>query len=409
VFIGNGQALVINADARQLTAEPLGPDLNELNIGVTNGAGVIDITDFISGGKLGGILQYRDTVLDPAQNSIGRVAVGIATVFNEQHQKGMDLDGDLGQAFFVEPTATVFPAAGNASTAAVTIADVGQLTTEDYNLRYDGANWNLTRVSDGQPVAMTGTGTGADPFVVDGMEIVIGGGAPVAGEEFVIRPTRAAGRLIDTNLTSVRDIAAAYPVIGQADIANTGSAVISGFEILDATNPNLRNTVSIDFDSPTTYQINGAGPSIPYTSGADIDINGWRVQITGTPSAGDSFVFSDNTGGVGDNRNALALAELQNTKTLGAGAGGVPTATFGGAYNELVSDVGTTTRSADIATGAQKGLLDQAVSRRESISGVNLDEEAANLLRFQQAYQAAAQVISIANQNFQTLIQAVGR
>jgi len=407
VFIGNGQALVVNAEARQLGAGPLGPDINQLDIGVASGGATIDITDFISGGRLGGLLEYRDSVLDPAENAIGRVAIGLASVFNEQHQKGMDLDGDLGQAFFTEPTATVLPDTGNASTLNVTIADVSRLTTDDYELRFDGANWNLTRQSDGQPVAMTGTGTAADPFLVDGLAMEVGG-APAAGDVYVIRPTRAGARQLDTLLTNVRDIAAAYPVQGQADIGNTGSATIDGFEILDATDPNLRTAVTLTYDAGTGEFSDGTN-TYPYTSGSNIDINGWRVRITGTPQDGDVFTFTDNTGGVGDNRNALALVALQNTNTLGANATGTPSASFGEAYNELVSDVGTRTRSAEIASNAQKGLLDQAQSRREAVSGVNLDEEAANLLRFQQAYQAAAQIISIANQNFQTLITAVGR
>jgi flagellar hook-associated protein 1 FlgK len=335
------------------------------------------------------------------------VAIGLARVFNEQHQKGMDLDGDLGQAFFTEPTATVLPDTGNASTLNVTIADVSRLTTDDYELRFDGTNWNLTRQSDGQPVAMTGTGTAADPFLVDGLAMEVGG-APAAGDVYVIRPTRAGARQIDTLLTNVRDIAAAYPVQGQADIGNAGSATIDGFEILDATDPNLRTAVTLTYDAGTGEFSDGTN-TYPYTSGGNIDINGWRARITGTPQDGDVFTFTDNTGGVGDNRNALALVALQNTNTLGAGATGTPSASFGEAYNELVSDVGTKTRSAEIASNAQKGLLDQAQSRREAVSGVNLDEEAANLLRFQQAYQAAAQIISIANQNFQTLIAAVGR
>ncbi|MBD3619599.1 MAG: flagellar hook-associated protein FlgK [Chromatiales bacterium] len=407
VFIGNGQALVVNAEARQLGAGPLGPDINQLDIGVASGGATIDITDFISGGRLGGLLEYRDSVLDPTENAIGRVAIGLASVFNEQHQKGMDLDGDLGQAFFTVPTATVLPDTGNGSTLNVTIADVSRLTTDDYELRFDGANWNLTRQSDGQPVAMTGTGTAADPFLVDGLAMEVGG-APAAGDVYVIRPTRAGARQLDTLLTNVRDIAAAYPVQGQADIGNTGSATIDGFEILDATDPNLRTAVTLTYDAGTGEFSDGTN-TYPYTSGGNIDINGWRVRITGTPQDGDVFSFTDNTGGVGDNRNALALVALQNTNTLGANATGTPSASFGEAYNELVSDVGTRTRSAEIASNAQKGLLDQAQSRREAVSGVNLDEEAANLLRFQQAYQAAAQIISIANQNFQTLITAVGR
>ena len=409
VFIGSGQTLVVGADTAHLSVQALGTDLERLDIAYQQANGSpVAVTDLISGGKLGGVLAFRDQVLDPSRNALGRIAVGMATAFNELHRQGMTLDGQVNTDFFVVPQPTVYPQGTNASTLAVDFADVGQLTTEDYELRYDGTNWALTRLSDGQGVTLSGTGTAADPFLADGLSLVVSG-APAAGDYYLIRPTQMAAQDIGVAVDNVRDIAAAGAVYAEASAANLGDATISPAQVLDPSDPNLLTSVSLVFDSPTTYQINGAGPSIAFTSGGDIDLNGWRVQIEGNPQTGDSFTLRSNAGGVGDNRNALALSELQNTFTLEAGAAGNPTATFAGAYEKLVAKVGTNTQAAQYNADAQESLLQQAQAQRESISGVNLDEEAANLLRFQQAYQAAAQMVSVADTLFQTLLSAVRR
>jgi flagellar hook-associated protein 1 FlgK len=407
VFIGSGQTLVVGANATRLGAVATGPDLDQVDIVYqTPGGGATPITDLIAGGTLGGLINFRDEVLDAAQNGLGRIAVGLASSFNDQHTRGMDLEGNLGTDFFGQPQPRVYEATTNASSVSVALADAGQLTTEDYELRYDGAAWGLTRVSDGQAVTLSGTGTALDPFLADGISIVVSG-APAAGDYTLIRPTRLAAGQIDVAIGGVRQIAAAGAVYAESATANLGNAEISAPEVLDPSDANLLANVTIDFPTAGTYTINGGAPQA-YTNGANIDVNGWRVQISGTPVAGDSFSLRSNSGGIGDNRNALALAGLQNTLTLEAGAGG-PTASLQGAYESLVADVGTNTRAAQYNASAQDTLLQQAQAQRDSVSGVNLDEEAANLLRYQQAYQAAAQVISIAESLFRTLIDAVRR
>lgn len=409
VFIGTGQTLVVGADLTALSVQPTGPDLDQLDIVYRSGTGAtVPVTDLISGGRLGGVLAFREQVLDPAQNALGRVAVGLADAVNELHRLGMDLDGNLGDDFFVSPQPRVYPEAGNASSLAAAYGDVAQLTTDDYELSYDGTSWTLRRVRDQQVVPLSGSGTAADPFRAEGLELVISG-TPAAGDYYLLRPTRLAAAEIDVAVDNVREIAAATPVVAAADAANAGDATVSGPSVLDPTDPNLLASVDIVFDDPpTTYRING-GPALAYTPGADIDVNGWRLQISGSPQAGDSFTVRSNVGGVGDNRNALALAGLQTALTLEAGASGNPTATIAGAYDQLVAEVGTKTRAAQYNAEAQATLLEQAQAQRESVSGVNLDEEAANLLRFQQAYQAAAQVVAVADNLFQTLIDAVRR
>ena len=168
-------------------------------------------------------------------------------------------------------------------------------------------------------------------------------------------------------------------------------------------NANLQQPVTITFTSPTTYDVSGTGTGNPtgvsYTPGADITYNGWTTQIAGAPVTGDVFSITPNTGGVGDNRNALLLGALQTSNTLAGG-----TTTYQGAYSQLVSSVGNKTNELNVSSTASGNLLTSMVQAQQSVSGVNLDEEATNLLRYQQAYQAAGKVMQIASQLFNTLL-----
>jgi flagellar hook-associated protein 1 FlgK len=256
-------------------------------------------------------------------------------------------------------------------------------------------------------VTLSGTGTALDPFVAEGLSIVVTT-PPAAGDSFTLRPTRFGGSEIGLAIQSPRELAAASPVYGEAAAANTGSGTATQPLVVDPTDTNLLSTVNIVFETPpSTYTVNG-GPSQAYTAGAAITVNGWSLNISGVPAAGDTFTVSANNGGVGDNRNALELVGLRNTDLM-EGGGGPPTATFDEAYSQLVARVGVQSLAADTNADAQRVLLAQAEAERESVSGVNLDEEAADLLRFQQAYQAAAQVISVADSLFQTLLDATRR
>ncbi|MEZ5460091.1 MAG: flagellar basal body rod C-terminal domain-containing protein [Steroidobacteraceae bacterium] len=170
--------------------------------------------------------------------------------------------------------------------------------------------------------------------------------------------------------------------------------------MLNAADPQLRSAVTIRFTSATTYSVNGAG-SFAYTSGAPIDLNGWRVEISGTPASGDEFRVLDNATGRGDNRNALALGEVLRAPLFDGGSTSV-----GDAVTTMTSDIGTRTQQAQINRDAQSVILQESVQQRSNANGVNLDEEAANLLRFQQAYQAAAQLVRIAGEMFDALLDA---
>jgi flagellar hook-associated protein 1 FlgK len=246
--------------------------------------------------------------------------------------------------------------------------------------------------------------SGAGPFSVDGLTITVTG-APAAGDVYVVQPTKSIARNMSVAVTDPRELALARPNRTSVAAANIGSGEISPPTVLDVADANLLTTTQLVFnDPPTTYQVNGAGPLIAYTGGTNIDINGWRVQVSGSPEAGDTFTVAANLGGAGDNGNGLMLTELQLAKILDGAS-----TTYQESYSKLVGRVGSKTQELQLSRDAMRVLRENAKASRDSLSAVNLDEEAAQLLRFQQAYSAAAEVISIANDTFSSLLAAVRR
>ncbi len=402
IFVGSGQALVLGNQASRLTVinGDFGTATPEL--GLVSSAGVSTIS--VDGGEIGGLMNFRREMLDPSMNSLGQMAIALTETLNAQHSVGMDLQGNLGGDFFAVGEPQVLPRAQNTGSGdfSVAVTDVSNLTNADYLLAYDGANYTLTRRDTGTAVALAGSGTVGDPFVADGVSIVVNS-APAAGDQFLIRPTYGAAVGFGVQVTSPEGIAAAFPIRSAAELANTGTGAVVGEEVLDPANPNLLNTVTIEFIDPNNFSINGAG-SFAYSPGGPIDINGWRLRIDGTPEAGDQFVVRSNAGGVGDNRNALELASVLERDVLAGG-----TTSVRESYGNLVSEVSTVTRRAEINLTAQNAITEQSINDQLAVSGVNLDEEAANMLRYQQAYQATAQLISVADVLFQTMLSAVRR
>jgi flagellar hook-associated protein 1 FlgK len=401
VTTGNGQSLVTGSTSLDLKIVANSLDASQPEIAYTVNGTTSLITQNMSGGELSGILDFRQDVLIPAKNQLGRVAAGLASTLNNQHRQGMDLDGNLGGDLFSIPAPKVMAGSSNVGTVSVAFdaANVSGLTAADYSLTYNGGNFILTNLKDNAAQTLTGAG----PFDVDGLTITVGA-APAAGDSYLIRPTRDVAGEFSIGVTDPRSFAAAAPVRTKVALTNDSNAAISAGEVIDIANPDLLDTVTITFnDPPTTYQVNGVGAT-GYTSGGNIDINGWRVQVNGSPKAGDTFTIERNTGGVADNRNALRLAGLRNERVMQGG-----NATLQSAYAHLVGDVGSETRRAEISSKALAALQTQANDARAEKSGVNLDEEAANLLRYQQAYQAAAQVITAADSMFKALMNAVGR
>jgi len=402
VYAGRGQSLVVGTETTPLSVEPSAYDPARIEIGFRNGATFTPVTDTLSGGTLGALLEVRDGLLGPAGNALGRVALGVTELFNDAHGRGMDLNGALGADFFGRSDLKVIAHQSNAATGApsLTIADVSGLTLSDYELRFDGSNWNLTRLRDGQQLASLAPGA---TFAFDGLSIDLAGIAGgAAGDRFLLQPTQIAGDL-SVRIQDPRAIAAALPGRAAAVPTNSGSGAPGDLRVIDATNAQLRAPVDIQF---TGGNFVAGAVSVPLDPSGEttIDLNGWRLVVRGTPADGDTFSVRDNAGGVGDNRNALALAGLADLRALGGG-----TASLGESYAELVADVGVKTRRAQINAEVQGNLLGEATAQRDAISGVNLDEEAADLIRFQQAYQASAQVIAVAGSMFDSLFDALRR
>jgi len=327
VFIGNGQSLVLGSNANTLSTIRSEYDQSQLDVSFSNNSSTFSIGNQLSGGKLGGLLDFREQVLNPAQNAMGRIAIGLASAINVQNQLGDDLNGNAGGLFFnniVASSPEVLSSTNNnpaSGTVSVAINNTNLIQASDYRLNYDGVNFSLTRLSD-NTVVDSGFTTAGFPRTVasEGITLNLAGGV-AAGDSFLVRPVRQGAADIAVSISNAAEVAAAA----------SGNAL-------------------------------------------------------------------------GDNSNAQALAALQSQNLLGGS-----TESFQAAYAKLVADVGTRTNEARVNANAQRSLLERAVDSQQAVSGVNLDEEAANLVKFQQAYQAAAQVIRISDEVFQTLINVTGR
>jgi flagellar hook-associated protein 1 FlgK len=401
VYVGNGTPLVLDSNTYSLTTVPNQFNASQLEIASSTSSGNA-ISSSITSGDLGGLLAARSQAIDPALNQLGQIATAVAQAANTQQASGLNLNGQPGGALFSvgAPLATASSANADNTTASVSISDIGALTSDNYLLSYTGGAYSLTDETTGANVALTGAGTTASPLTADGLSIVLSG-TPTAGDQFLIQPTAQAAGTLSVALTNPSGIAAAGAIQTSASDANTGTATISAGTVTDAADPNLLSTVTIAFTSPTTYSINGAG-SFAYTSGSNISDNGWQVQISGTPASGDSFTVQSNASGTGDNTNALAFASQQSQGLLSGGSESIS-----GAVGALISGVGAQAQQVNTAQTAQTAVNTQAQTNVQSVTGVNLDEEAANLMQWQQAYQASAQALSIANGLFTTLIDSV--
>ncbi len=401
VYSSSGQALVSGANAYKLSSgrssyDPTSPD-------VFDSSGN-NITSRLSGGSLGALLDYRANVLAPVQNGLGQAAVALASSVNTQQAKGLDLNGQQGGAIFNVPSPTVLGAAGNQGNAgiAASISDVSQLTTSDYKLSYDGSQWNLQTTA-GQNVALTTNANGS--LSADGLTFTVSGTAQ-AGDSYQIQPTRNAASGLAVVLTDPSGVAAAAALDIGASSANTGSARAGAVSVTDPANPALLSNASVAFTAPNAYQvIDGSGTVLAsgaYVSGQPISANGWSVTLSGTPATGDSFSVAANTNGLNDNSNALVLAGMATQGVLAGGNTSVLKA-----FAALTTQIGNVGSQAATNLTTQTSLNNQAVSAQQSVSGVNMDEEAANLVRFQQAYQASAQIIAASQTIFSSLLNAI--
>jgi flagellar hook-associated protein 1 FlgK len=384
-------------------------DPTSLEVAYTNNGTVSRIQQSsLQGGNLGGYISFRQTVLDPAINALGRIAMGFADTFNKQQQQGMDLNGALGTGMFTLATPSVTAATSNVGNGVVTatVNSTATLTGSDYSVQFDGTNYNVFDTSTNSLVqAITPAQMTAGQAVTGtGITLQRTGGVPANSDTFLVRPTVNGASSFALNITDPTKIAAASPIRSNAPTANMGSGIIAAATVVPGVpvNANLQATVTLTFTSATAYTVAGAVPAMgpqTYTAGTAININGWTTQISGTPSAGDTFTVAKNANASTDGTNALLMAALQTANTLANS-----TTSFQGAYGQLIGQVGTQTNQLSVTSKAQTSMLASVTASQQSVSGVNLDEEAANLLRYQQAYQAAGKAMQIANTMFDTIL-----
>ena len=456
VFMANGLQLVVGGTVSKLIVQGSTADPQRLVVGVKNPSGLVQTLSEgqVQGGTLGGLMSFRSNSLDQASNSLGQIAVSLAQTVNAQQALGQDLDG-LNQTsatsgfqadFFKIADPTVIPNASPATTVTASFLAPSasasgnfytNVTNSDYVLKATAANSiTLTRLSDGKvfpaPPAAPATDMNALNASIAGEGIVLSTTAPTVGVSYTIEPTRGLASSISLNPAMAADprrIAAAAPSTTSLGMANTGSLAVSqgdvatGYSLAmlprpftydSATdaftfNPLASASVSVTYAGNATPQPIGSGsiprtdPSVlPAGSGgkiSSITYNGITVSITGQPANGDTFTISANTNGTSDSRNAVKLANLQTQSAMGGGK-----ESFQTAYASLVSQVGTTTSQMKATNTAQQALLTQSQNALSSVSGVNLDEEAANMLRYQQAYQASAKSLEIATKLFDTIL-----
>ncbi|MEL6868241.1 MAG: flagellar hook-associated protein FlgK [Pseudomonadota bacterium] len=404
VFIGKGQTLVVDSDNFRLEVQPAEFDPTRSQVVYVGLTGTTPVEDLLTGGSIGALLDFQSDILDPARRSLGASATAVSTAINAQNAQGLDASGALGGDVFRVAPPRVTSSSANASnaTVSVSIEDLGAIRETEYRLLNDGADYRLFRVDTGEELALSGSGTSADPYRAGGLSIEVSG-TPAAGDRFSIEPTKGALAGFELAISDGLAFAAAGPVRASAATANLSNAVIDNGTVTDITNPALLTQASIVFTSPTTYQIDG-GADATFVPGDAINVNGVDFAITGTPTTGDRFDIAANTAAQGDNRNALLLGQTQSLGILRDGS-----LSISESYSQLVSRVGSATGQAQSSATAQSIILQSAQNRLQEASGVNLDEEAADLIRYQQSYQAAAQVISVASTLFDTLLAATRR
>lgn len=453
IFVGSGQQLVIGGRVTEMAAVASAADSSRIVVGLVGASGNVQELpeSLISGGKLGGLLSFRSEALDAAFNQLGLMTSSVALTFNAQNALGQDMLGNTASDtafvsdFFSVSEPTVIGKAGNAVGSPVVSATFDaasyngtnfytNLTASDYQLSYDGTNLALKRLSDnttwsGASLAAINSALATDP---QGFTLSATAGSFTAGDSYLIQPSRDAARQFSVDSGVAADprlVAAGTPARASAALTNTGSATagsvsvgpnysINGLPLSLSYNgtgltgfPVGSVTVKVGGTS-TSYPITATTDTVPYASGATVTINatntatspaGISLVFSGVPVSGDTFTVAANTSGVEDSGNILRLGNLQTQNTMLGG-----TSTYQDDYAAFVNDIGNKTAGAEISSEAQTTLLTQAIAARESVSGVNRDEEAAKLIEYQQAYQAAAKVLEIASNLFDTLL-SIGR
>ncbi|MGN8274087.1 flagellar hook-associated protein FlgK [Pseudomonas sp. SMN5] len=466
IYLGSGQPLVMGNITNTLQAVPDKNDPGRMGIQLNSGSSSMDLSQVLTGGEIGGLMRYRSTVLDPAMNELGRVALVVADQMNSIQASGIDKNGAFGSNLFsnINSAAQISQrsvAALNNSAGAgnfnVSIEDTGKLTTNDYKITFtSGSDYTVQRLPDGTSMGAFNTAT-TPPPVVDGFSLTFANGTAAAGDSFKITPTRNAAGSIKTEMTDSKRLAIAAPL--GAAIAPGGSGTLTipasgqpamttkldiydeattsiiqngiqnsmpvkvvfgatsadgtsqGYQLLDAKGgtissgtikPGQSNTLSLSVplkDASGNPIMDSSVPPVQRTVSFD-------MSIAGAPSQGAGINISLSQAGSLDNRNGTVLAGLQTAKTVDTNSGSKGIS-LNDAYGKLVEGVGAKAAQGKLDSAATGAILNNAKTARDSLSGVDLDEETGNLVKFQQYYTASSQIIKAAQQIFSTLINSL--
>jgi len=428
VSLASGNPLVQGQNASSLALSDLASNPQLAGISINANSTSIDITQFISGGKLGGLLAYRNQTLEPALNSIGRLAVAMSDQFNQQNALGVDLNGQIGGNIFNDINSTTAQTSrvvantnnGGLANLSVRVTSSNALTDSNYTFSVAAGNYSLTRLSDNTVVA---SGAIAIPSTIsaaaDGFQIDVPLGATfINGDTYLVAPTRSGAQLIGVAAVNANKIALASPIQTSASLSNVGTGVINNVTIQNNssfTGNTINPPLTIQFTTPTTYSIINATTTAVIAAGlaynpavqntlvpAGAFTPGYTITMTGTPQTNDQFSVGYNGSGTGDNRNGLLLAQLQQQRVLDNSR-----TTFQEQYLNMMGTISNTTSFLNSAQKASQAVLTNAINGRNQLSGVNLDEEAANLSQYQNLYQASAKVVAVGNTVFETILTLI--
>ncbi|MCE2571554.1 flagellar hook-associated protein FlgK [Motilimonas eburnea] len=448
VMLRNGDPLVTGIEYSQFSLVPGNPDGRKSDLQYSIAGVSVGINGTTAGGKLGALFDFRDDEISKVRNSMGQLAVAITDAFNTQNRLGMDLDGNIGGDIFKLPITTSHNYANNSDPAkGITssfLAGFGSsVTAGDYEVIMTGANtFEVYALENNQRTQIPASEiTGTFPNIEiesHGLKFDFDPPPYVAGDKFLIQPTLDAADLIDISMVRPEELALASPIRVDASATNTSKAkielegitatdtyafdTVAGTGLLPAApqqvviNTSSGNTVYEIYDGNSPPNLLGSVTSPPGT-GENLLANatpaiadpGYEISVAGVPLHGETFSIAFNNNGFADNSNGLKMADLQNQSLMRKNviATGDNLMTFHEGFSRMQSSIGERTGNAIVAAQASQAKLDQSTNWHESVSGVNLDEEASNLLKFQQSYSAAAQIVSAARSTFDTLLNSV--
>ena len=414
----NGQPLVTGDTAYKLEAIESPNDPQRVIVGYKEGArgngNLIALDEgLIRGGALGGLMSFRSETLDKTQNQIGQLSASLAVAFNNQHQQGVDLNGDQGKAFFNLGQSNGYFNANNDGNASVKVAidpdNIDALRATDYSIKVTDAvstppTFEVIRKDNGSEVE-TSFDAASNTLSFGGVNVeFVDLNTAQTGDQFEVQPVRRVAGGMDSAIVDLDKIAAARLIEREGDLDISKLTAASGaFASSDEYKLDVDGAGNLTVLPATTVTVT-RGDTVLATgtaleAGDKISIDGLGFTLDALPSTGSaSLTVSRSDASAGDNRNALALQNLQSQDVVGGRA------SVSGAYAAIVSDVGNRTNIVQVNLDARQGLTDQLNAVQQSESGVNLDEEAANLIRFQQYYQANARVIDTASTIFDTIL-----